>query len=263
MTTITSSGAVLQSITRVGRNEPFNLQVSRGQITGHSVVNIFGYFTTPASANTFRTVWELGSTTAYAFPSSAVTMTITGTSGDTASILVSGLDANYNPISEIVVLNGGTGVTTSNKYFRINNMSVVVGSATNPSSTVTCINGGVTYAQINAGVGTTQMSVYTVPAGYTLYLDRFSAYSSSNGVVVGTGLQSNYLTYRALTASSSGVQRIVLQTPFTAFYSVERVYPFAYQAGTDIQWQVAPSTSNAQVAGINIEGVLILNDGTL
>jgi len=37
------TGVVNQSITRVGRYEPFELQVARGQITGHSVVNIFGY----------------------------------------------------------------------------------------------------------------------------------------------------------------------------------------------------------------------------
>jgi len=263
MATITSSGAVNQSITRVGRNEPFNLQVSRGQITGHSLVNIFGYGTTFATAGTFVALWELGSTTQYVFPASATTMTLTGSAGDTASILISGLDSSYNPISEILALNGATGVTTVNSYLRINSMSVSSGSATNPSGAVTLINGGVTYAKINANtsgtgsVGRTQMSIYTVPNGYTLYLDRF------NGFTNYTQAGSNYVTYRALTTSSTGVQTIVLNTPFINIYAIQREYPFGYAAKTDLQFQLAPSSTTAAVAGLNIEGILVLNDGTL
>jgi len=263
------TGVVNQSITRVGQYEPFELQVSRGQITGHSVVNIFGFI--PASAFTvgvYRTVWENSPTTDYAFPSSAVTMTITGTSGDTATILVSGLDANYNAISELVVLNGGTGVATVNKYLRINNISVAVGSPTNPAGVVTCVNGGVTYAQISsaqfgagsgntASIGTSQMAVYTVPAGNTLYLNRFDAFSSYNGN------NAYYLTYRAVANSSSGVQKVVLQSAWDSTYEIQRKYPFAYAAGTDIRWQVTSSNAAPVSIGINIEGVLVANDGTL
>ena len=34
---------VVRSITQTGTYEPFELQVARGQITGHEVINIFGY----------------------------------------------------------------------------------------------------------------------------------------------------------------------------------------------------------------------------
>jgi hypothetical protein len=124
-------------------------------------------------------------TTDYVFPTSATTMTLTGGSGDTATITIVGLDANYNVLTENLVLNGATGVTTVNSYFRINSMFVATGSATNPSNTVTLTNGGVTYAQINTAtvngvtgsVGTTQMAVYTVPAGTTFQGFRYGAYS--------------------------------------------------------------------------------------
>ena len=46
----------LRSITQVGTSEPFELQVSRGQIPGHSVRNLFG--TNPAIGTTFVTPWE-------------------------------------------------------------------------------------------------------------------------------------------------------------------------------------------------------------
>lgn len=257
MSTINTTGVVNQSITRIGRNEPFELQVARGQITGHSLVNIFGYFTTPAAAGTFRTAWELGGTTAYAFPSSAVTMTITGTASDTAQILVSGLDATYNPISETVTLNGSTGVPTVNKYFRINSLQVTAGSATNPAGIVTCTNGGVTYAQINAGVGQSQMAVYTVPAGCTFYLTRIDGFTSFNGNTT------NYINYRDAITLSSGVSKFVAQSPFNTNYQIKRITPLPFPAGTDIQYQFAPSAAVAAVVSIFVEGYLVQNDGAL
>jgi hypothetical protein len=252
------------SMTQHGRHEPFELQVSRGQVPYHSAQNIFGYGTTPATAGLFRTVWENMSTTDYVFPSSAITMTLTGGAGDTATITIVGLDANYNVLTENLVLNGATGVSTVNAYFRINSMFVATGSATNPANTVTLTNGGVTYAQINTAtvngvtgsVGATQMAVYTVPAGSTFHGFRYGAYSSFNGNTA------NYTTYRAITNLSSGVQRIVVQTPFNTNYEVQRHFPFPYTAGTDLRFQIASSAATAAVVSVNIGGVLVANEVT-
>jgi len=260
------AGVVNQSITRVGRYEPFELQVSRGQITFHNPQNIFGYGTTPATANLFRTVWENMGTTEYVFPSSALTMQLVSTAaGDTASITIVGLDANYNDLSEVLVLNGTTNVPTVNQYFRINSIFVSTGSATNPTGVVSLSNGGVVYAQINTGVfnavtsslGRSQMAVYTVPAGYTFYGYRYGAYSSFNGN------SANYTTYRAITNSSSGVQQLIVQTPFNTTYDVQRYFPFPYAEKTDLRFQIASSAATAAVVSINIGGVLIKNDGSL
>ena len=252
------------SMTQHGRSEPFELQVSRGQVPYHSAQNIFGYGTTPATAGLFRTVWENMATVDYVFPSSATTMTLTGGAGDTATITIVGLDANYNILTENLVLNGATGVTTLNAYFRINSMFVATGSATNPSNTVTLTNGGVTYAQINTAtvngvagsIGTTQMAVYTVPAGSTFHGFRYGAYSSFNGN------STNYTTYRAVTNLSSGAQRIVVQTPFNTTYEVQRHFPFPYTAGTDLRFQIASSAATAAVVSVNIGGVLVANEVT-
>jgi hypothetical protein len=254
------------SVTKRGVHEPFELQVSRDQITGHSAQNIFGYGTTPATANLFRTVWENMGSTEYVFPSSALTMNlVSATAGDTATITIVGLDANYNVLTENLVLNGTTNVPTVNQYFRINRMFVSVGSATNPAGVITLSNGGVIYAQINTGVfngttsslGSTQMAVYTVPAGYTFYGWRYGAYSSFNGNTA------NYTTYRAITNLSSGVQRLIVQTPYNTTYEVHRQFPFPYTEKTDLRFQVASSAATAAVVSINIGGVLVANDGTI
>ena len=265
---MTSQAFVINdSVTKRGVTEPFELQVSRNQITGHTSTNIFGYGTTPASAaGTFRTVWENMATTEYVFPSSVMNMNLkSDTLGDTATITIIGLDANYNVITENLVLNGTTNVPTANQYFRINNMFVSVGSATNPSGVITLINGGVTYAQINTGVfngttsslGASQQAVYTVPAGFTFYGYRYGAYSSFNGN------SANYTTYRAITNSPSGVQKLIVATPFNTTYEVQRHFPFAYAEKTDLRFQIASSAAAGAVVSINIGGVLIANDGTI
>ncbi len=88
---------------------------------------------------------------------------------DTAvSILISGLDANYDPISETLILtNGTTGVTTVKSYFRIN--SIAVTGIVNPVGTISLSNSAKTvdYAKIANGNGRSAMTVYTVPRGYT------------------------------------------------------------------------------------------------
>jgi len=268
MASFNSTGAVNQSITRVGRYEPFELQVARGQISLHNEQNVFAYGTTPATAGTFRTVWENMLTTEYVFPTSAITMNlVSDNAGDTATITIVGLDANYAVITETLTLNGTTNVPTTNQYFRINSMFVATGSSTNPSGVITLKNTGatVTYAQINtavyngttSSVGQTQMAVYTVPAGYTFYGYRYGAYSSFNGN------SANYTTYRAVTNSSAGVQKIIVQTPFNTNYEVQRHFALPYAEKTDLRWQIAPSAAVSAVVSINIGGILIKNDGSL
>jgi len=256
------------SMTQHGRSEPFELQVSRGQIQYHASQNIFAYGTTPATAGTFRTVWENMATTDYVFPPSAITMNLkSDTVGDTATITIVGLDANYSILTENLVLNGTTNVPTVNQYFRINSIFVSTGSATNPVGVITLSNTGGTiiYAQINtatisgvtSSIGTSQMAVYTVPSGYTFYGWRYGAYSSFNGN------SANYTTYRAITNLSSGVQRIIVQTPFNTTYEVQRHFPFAYTEKTDLRFQIASSANTAAVVSVNIGGTLILNEVTL
>ena len=266
MSTFNSTGAVSQSITRTGRNEPFELQVARGQITFHNEQNVFAYGTTPATAGTFRTVWENMATTEYVFPTSALTMQLASdNAADTAKVTIVGLDANYAAISETLTLNGTTNVPTTNQYLRINSMFVATGSATNPIGVITLKNSTVTYAQINtavfngvtSSVGQTQMAIFTVPAGYTFYGQRYGAYSSFNGN------SANYTTYRAVTNSSAGVQKLIVQTPFNTNYEVQRHYPLPYAEKTDLRWQIAPSAAVAAVVSINIGGILIKNDGSL
>ena len=239
--------ATVSSITRAGTFEPFDLQVPRGQVFGHSTINIYGF--QPSVTTTQIPLWE--NATAYTFPSSAVVMTLASSSAsDTAvKILVSGLDANYNAISETITLNGTNGVNTVNSYLRLNSLITALGNAV---GTVTAKNGGTTYAQINIGFGRSLMSIYTVPNGFDFYLARVAGNSSFNGNNV------NYLFYQNL-STNNGVNIVTTKAPFTTTYDARRVMPRKYSAKTDLQFLFNTSASTAAV-NIAVEGYLVQSD---
>ena len=236
------------SVTRVGAYEPFELQVARGQIAGHEVLNVFGFAS--AVSTSFVAVWE--NNAAYVFPTVASTMVASSSSAsDTAvTILISGLDATYARVSESVTLNGTTDVTTTQSFFRINSVVTTSGVAV---GTVYVKNaGGTTYAQITIGNDRTNMSVNTVPAGYTAYLTQFDAFSSTS---VTSGV---YATFRALLTSSTGIANVVLTAPFLNTYAITRPYPIAISEKMDMQFQCKSSGAGLGIATVAI-GILVKN----
>lgn len=240
--------ATVSSATAKGAYEPFDLQVARGQIYGHSTVNIYGFQS--AVTTTQIPAWE--NATAYTFPGSAVVMTLASSSAsDTAvKIVINGLDASYNAISETITLNGTTGVTTTNSYLRINSLITTSGNAV---GTVTAKNGGTTYAQINIGFGRSLMSIYTVPNGYDFYLQRVAGNSSLNGNNL------NYLFYQNQSTTAAGVNLVTTRAPFTSSYDALRVMPRKFSSKTDLQFLFNTSASTAAV-NIAVEGYLIQSD---
>lgn len=230
------------------------MAVARGQVPGASVVNIYGYNATVDG--TTIPLWE--NATVYTYPASATTMTLYSSSAsDTAvSILINGLNSSYNVISETLVLtNGTTGVTTANQYARINSIAVV--GSNNPVGIIHLSNAGktTTYAQINLANGTSagrsQMSIYTVPNGYTFYLTRVNAYVSPNNNA------NFYCNYQVWTRNiASGIVTVLQQAPFVNTYATTRVAPRPYAAKTDIQWR-ANMSSGTSIVSIGVEGILM------
>ena len=245
----------VNSITRQARYEPFDLQVSRNQIMGHSTLSLFGY---QASVTTTSIpIWENAS--AYTYPTSASTLTVASTSAlDVAPALVTinGLDASFNPISETVTLTGTSGVTTTNSYLRVNSllMTGVASGQTSNAGVITAKQSSNTLAQINTGIGKSQSTIYTVPNGYQFYLTLAEVNTT------GTYGSGTIITYKVVTKNNTtGVTLTVLQQPFIATYSVNRSdTPFLYDQKTDIQWQLGTNTGTIS-AGIIVAGKLISN----
>jgi hypothetical protein len=232
----------------------FLLQIERGKVPGVTAVNIQGYNAAMPSA--WRAPWELANTTAFAFPSSNVDMSFTSTQSENITVQVTGLDINY--VSKLATVNftgSNTGIVTTgtSNFFRINRMQVTKGVATGG---VSAKNNSNTYSYIANSAGISQAAIYTVPAGYTFYLNRVTAYSTNNG--------NQYCSYRINTHKYvEGVftEQTVLTAPFQQSYNTVRVVPRAYTEKTDIQWelfQTAPAPGSVQLEGILVDNSLTI-----
>ena len=225
-----------------------NIPIADGSVEGYSVRNIFG----GTGANTyivtteFRTPWELASN--YAFPASASTMSLVSTStSDTAvTVLILGLDADYNQISETHTLTGTTPIITTNSFFRINDMVCTAGNAVGD---ITLSVGANVYSKILAGNGRDQKAVYTVPAGYCFFLTRIDAFcTDANG-----GKAARFRNYLR---SPNGRELRVADTTFFENMSIIRQAPFKYDEKTDIEMQLR-SLSGSTFGSIFAEGILV------
>jgi ADP-glucose pyrophosphorylase len=97
------------------------------------------------------------------------------------------------------------------------------------------------------------MSIYTVPAGYSFYLD-LAEVNTSNSYT-----SANIVTYSVQAINNTtGVKLAVLQQPFVSIYTANRsTTPFLYAEKTDIQWQLVTSTATTVAAGLIVAGKLV------
>jgi len=243
------------SATRQGAYEPFELQVSRGQVDGHTPLNIFG-FSTAVGSTALGPVWE-GLTLsggAYAYPSVAAPLVLVSDSASDTSALsvrIEGLDANFAPLNETITMNGTTNVTTTNSFLRINLMTTTNGLNV---GNITAKISSTTYAKMNAGIGQTQMSIYTVPAGYTFYLSYVQA-DASIGFT-----SSNYMKFAEYNKDNvSGEVNLLNQSTFVQAFQFPFTCPVIHTQKTDIQFQVVSNTGSPFTANIYAGGILIKN----
>lgn len=229
----------------------FNLQVARGKVAGVSLLNLYGY--QAAVDGTWIPVWE--NPTTYTYPSNGgeiMTLYSSSASDTNVSVFIDGLDTNFVMQSETLVLtNGTTGVNTTKQYRRINNMRVI--GSVNAVGILRLSNTGknTTYAQIAIGAGKTQWAMYTVPAGYTFFLNRVTAAASAASAA-------KVLGYRNYQVSSTGLVSILLQSPWIDTYETLRTVPNPYPEKTSVQWQITSATTSQ--VGVRVEGILIKND---
>jgi len=220
----------LSSISRFGLTEPFELQVARGQITGHRSVVVFGY--NPDVDQTRVTVWP--HTGVIPFPAAALQMKVSSSSTDDAAagtgartVYVEGLDANHREISETVTLNGQTEVLTTKSYLHINEAYVATAGSGNSAAgdiyfgtgTVTAGVPATVYDLIKFDYNRRITGSYTIPAGYTGYLVQglFSAgQAGGSSQVVGRLLRigsDNIRRAVAITTVNNGVADYTFEYP--------------------------------------------------
>lgn len=254
------------SITQSGRYEPFELQVARGQISWHE--RLFQFGTNINVGTSFSTLWP-GGGTLYAYPSAATVLKISSASASDAAagtgartVLVNGLDANYNEISETVILNGQTAVNTVNSYLRFHYMEVLTAGSGETAAgilyagvgTVTTGVPATIYGYVSVGYNVSEQAFWTVPAGYTAYITSCawtSANTTANIIVTGS------LNLRDF----GGVFVVESACKMTAGNSFNRHFdtPIMVPEKTDIEMRAASSTAGSAVTG-EFHVIYIQND---
>lgn len=267
MTSSSSNLGKPSSVTQRGKTEPFELQISRQDIAGHFPFEIFG-FSTVLSNVAAGPLWEglTASGGLYAYPGSASALTLASSSvSDLMVVQVNGLDANFNMLSETVKMNGTSNVTTVNSYLRINSL-ICLGA--NNVGTITAKITGTVYAQINPTIGQTQMSLFTVPNGYTLFV--YSAqgqtnihYSTTTDYTMAEynkqNIPANLFINGYNTNYQAGSTTTLQQTPIIQTFTTTYITPSPRPAGTDIQWTMLASVAGPQVGAILVSGYLVQN----
>jgi hypothetical protein len=256
----------ISSITRQGQFEPFELQVSRGQIQGHKTLFKFG--NNSDINGTLETIWSQGGI--YAYPAAATVMKVSSSDANddaagtgARTVTVSGLDANYNEVSETVELDGQTEVLTTTQFIRVNRAFVVTaGSGGTAAGTIYVGTGTVTagvpatiYAVITLGDNQTTMAVWTVPAGYTLYITGGTFSAASNNAA-------QYVLGEFVIRPFGGVFRLAADiTVNSNVFRYDWEVPLAIPEKTDIEARaIALSGTNFYVTA-SFEGIYIKNSG--
>jgi len=148
------------------------LNIARGLVPGASIIHKFGA-NFDCDQGT-ETLWTVGGIYPWGTLATATALdVISSTDDDTGeSVAIEGLDANYNPLREVVVLTAADGTptnaTTQNSFIRVFRMYGTSNGGV--AGTVNASIGATVVAQIAAGRGQSLMGVYTVPAGKTGYL---------------------------------------------------------------------------------------------
>ena len=158
-------------------NSTYLYDITEGVVPGHSIVYVFGY--NPDIDNVREDVWELGGN--YVFPVTPIQMRMVSSSVSDAAAGIGArtvdihyLDNTYTQQVEAITLNGTTPVNTvATNILRINNIHVMttgINEAPVGNISLQNIAGTVTYSYVIAGLNVSRQSIYTVPAGKTLFI---------------------------------------------------------------------------------------------
>lgn len=217
------------------------LQIAAGRVSNTGYSNKFGY--NPNIGNAYETVWSAGGN--YDFPTSATTCAVASSnsaSDNGGTVEVSGLDANYNEITETITI----GQTGSKSFLRVNRARLITANTgvTNAGN-ITCTVDTKTAADIRAGFGQTLQCVYTVPAGYNAYL-----YQIDGGVDV----KEKPITLNLRTRDSTGTSNAWQTKAYLVFENTRMAHHYTVP-------QKIPEKHDIELRGISPDGALQVSGG--
>jgi len=243
----------------------FYLELSQGNITGHSGIHKFGNAPDFDTADSEVEVWDgAADGTAYelmnyVYSTTAAIDSISSTDdSDTQDIEVQGLDSNFDLVTQTVALTGNTrkALTTDLiRIFRAKNVGStnLAGHVIIYENDTTADDAGIPddsnliRAVIHPENNQTEMAIYTIPNGYTGYLTEY--YASTGGA----SRSSEYLIRLKARPSGQVFQlkhKFALADGSTISEKMSFQFPMRFTAKTDIVMTAEALT--AAITGVNI-----------
>jgi hypothetical protein len=169
---------LLDNIPQVAPDE-LVVAVGLDRVPGWRVYRKFGMNDDVPATGT-EEMWPIG--TAKVWPAAAGVVSLVSSSADDDaspatgawSVIVEGLDANYDEVSETIALDGVTPSVGAVSFLRVNRAYVAAaGSGAVNAGNITGSIGGNAQLYIEALEGQTHQTHYTVPANHTLVVNNF------------------------------------------------------------------------------------------
>jgi hypothetical protein len=166
--------------------EEEKIKISRGQVRGTIPVHKFG--AVPAmSTNTTGTLWDKNNTIYpwSVWDSGANTVTVGSSSASDVgkSVVVVGLDENYDIYEEEIDLTNQDGNISTSTFIRVH--GAFMGNGDSNVGTISIKNGATDVAVITPQFSQTLMAVYSIPRNYTGYLYQGTASAQSGADATG------------------------------------------------------------------------------
>lgn len=217
-----------------------SVNIARGLVVGTTWLHRLAFI--PTMPNGAETVIMSGGITTgrYTFPTTAAQLSLVSTSASDVgkSVVISGLDSNYDTITETVVINGTTPVTSVNSFLRVQRLSA---SGASIIGNVTASINSYILACLRDGDGQSLQGVYTVPRGVTGYLRQISASVPKNGDAIFK------LHTKAQGATFTSVRHIFGLAAMS--YTYDMPYPTVLPEKTDIEMTCLSSTGGSAASG--------------
>lgn len=231
----------------------FLLEVSKGNVPGHA--SFFKVVESTVIGTSFSTLWDIA--TSFSWPTSGETWEIISDSVDddgspagtgAQTVIITGLDTNYDFQTESITMNGTTAVTTTRTdWLRSGNIAVTLsGSSEFNVGTITLrVSGaGATRATILPSAARSFNGMYTSPAGKTVFILQVKAFTPKGE---DTTIEPLIRSFGTNTWLSGGIVP-TYQTQVGINY---QSYP-RFNEKTDLEW-VAKSTNTPIVGSLAME----------
>ncbi len=169
-----------------------SIMMARGLVPGHRSVRKFG--NNPSVGSTEEPIWFGSAAKTYPTTADTILVAAGGNVNDTAAgsgartVVFDGLDADFAEISEEITLAGASASAATTQAF-LRMFRAYVGTpgtygGVNAGDIAIETSGGIVLANMPAEKAETQLGWYTVPAGYTAYIQRLDWFIPDNALIV-------------------------------------------------------------------------------